>query len=318
MEKENANKKNSCLIGAKGFLMGTADIIPGVSGGTIALIFGIYAELIDSIRAANFKDGFNILLTLSLFWRKKNVKILKQAAQALNFGFLLPLILGILSAIIIASRFLPYLIKTYPTQTNGLFFGLISASIYLPFSMIKELNAKNIFTTCIFASAAFFFLSRNNFEITHSLFTLFWVGVVAISAMILPGISGSYILKTLDQYEFILSTLHDALSLNTQAIISILVFISGLICGILVFARILHYALHHFHCLTLSALTGLMIGGLYAVWPFKTAANTLSLPTNLGYTNTVSIILMIFGLIITVTLIFFNQRANAKAPLKNS
>lgn len=298
--------------------MGTADIIPGISGGTIALILGIYSKLIDSIREIKIRSVLNFLRLLPFFFRQKKRQDLIASAFKLELPFLMPLFMGIISAIFFSSKFIPNLLKDYPSQANGLFFGLILASSYVPFSMIKRANSANIITLVLFAVLAFFVVGLGVAETGHGLATLFGAGALAVSAMILPGVSGSYILAALGQYEFILTKLHQAILLSPDALLVILVFISGLIFGLLSFVRILHWLLHKYHRLTLSALTGLMIGGLRAVWPFKTPQGGLEFPAHIGKIEAQSLALLGLGIIITVSLIYFGRRKHGLAIFDNN
>ncbi|MEM1008187.1 MAG: DUF368 domain-containing protein [Myxococcota bacterium] len=248
-------------VSARGVCMGVADVIPGVSGGTMALILGIYDELIASVRAFD-------LHALKLFFSGR----FRQFAQYTNLSFLLFLATGIFTAILSLAKVIPQLLVNYPKQVNGLFFGLILASIFLVWKQVNSTRIPTLSLAALGAVAAFLLvgLSRGTTP-THPAI-IFLCGAIAIIAMILPGISGSFLLLIMGKYSFILSTLNTVRQQRAldQHLMILVVFAAGCAVGLLLFSRVLHWLLEHYHTQTLALLTGLMIGSLRRIWPFQT------------------------------------------------
>ncbi len=237
--------------------MGTADIIPGVSGGTMALILGIYKELITTISSINI----NSLKTLLSF-------NLKAIEKEFNLSFLIPLILGIFSALIIMARVMHFFMENYSLYTWSLFFGLILGSIVFLLKQIPSLlKPRNILFIILGSFIGYGIVSIVPVTTPESLWFLFLVGFIAISAMILPGISGSFILLLFGKYAFITSALKNPFSEGSIVVISI--FSLGCLCGLLSFSRLLKYCLHHFYNSTMALLAGFMIGSLKKLWPWR-------------------------------------------------
>ena len=240
---------------AKGFCIGAADIVPGVSGGTLAFILGVYPRLINAIKSF---DGEWLRLLMSL-----NIK---GALGRPHFGFLLPLGAGAVCALLFFTRVLPLpaLIQTRPEIIYGLFFGLILGSIIL---LCRHLGARVLQRHALFLPAG---LLLGAFVVTlapastpdHGWF-IFLCGAIAISAMILPGLSGSFILLMLKKYAYIFNALgHFDLSV-------IIPFVLGIVSGLTLFSRFLSWLLDRFYQQTILFITGLLIASLYAVWPFQ-------------------------------------------------
>ena len=235
----------------KGVFMGIAEIIPGVSGGTVAFITGIYEELIDSIKSINTKT-LKLLLTFkfSSFWRE------------INGSFLITLIFGMLTSIVILSRFIVYLLEDHPFKIWGFFFGLIIASGILIFYQIRQVRNTVFlsFLIGLFISSYIALQAPSNTPNTN--FYIFMSGAIAISAMILPGISGSFILVFLSKYEFILKALN---SFDTAVIA---IFLAGCIVGLVTFSRIFSYLFKKYNDIVISVLIGFLGGSLFKIWPF--------------------------------------------------
>lgn len=235
-----------------GFCMGIADIIPGVSGGTIAFISGIYETLINGIKSFNLSN-LSLLLKFRIreFWKR------------IPFPFLIPLGLGILVALFSLSRFLDSLFRTEPEKLWAFFFGLILASIGI---LYRETRPWNIVHVIIFALTAVLTFRLLGLPITQTPPTppyLFMAGAIAISAMILPGISGSYLLVILGKYRQILEIV------NSCDFVSLAYFILGAVVGIFPMVRIVSYLLQKFRRLTILLMTAIMTGALRTVWPWK-------------------------------------------------
>ena len=235
----------------KGVFMGIAEIIPGVSGGTIAFITGIYEELINSIKSV---DGNSIKLLLSfkfsLFWKQ------------INGTFLLTLLMGMLTSILALSRLIVFLIDQHPFKIWGFFFGLIIASAIVIFYQVKTLNSKVVVSTLIGLMVSSYVALEAPSSTPNSNLFIFISGAIAISAMILPGISGSFILVFLSKYEFILS------SLNNFDVAVISIFIGGCVVGLVTFSRVFSYLFKKYNDVVISVLIGFLIGSLFKIWPF--------------------------------------------------
>ena len=246
----------------KGACMGTADAIPGVSGGTVALILGVYHRLIEGIRSFNPKTVLALLRALPGLWNPSRREALIAAAKALHLDFLIPLGLGVVPAIGVATRVLPGLIERHRSFMFALFFGMILASTWVPFSRMPTRAPQHLLALLAGAASAWVLVGFS-VQTTPTLPFIFLCGAIAICAMILPGVSGSYLLQALGQYRYISEALH---SLD---VVTIGVFLCGIGVGITVFVRILSWMLHKAEALTLALLTGLMIGSLRSVWPYQ-------------------------------------------------
>lgn len=248
--------RKAVVLGLKGICMGSADVIPGVSGGTIALITGIYENLIAAIRSIDLSAAQKLL--------RCN---LKEALAHVHLRFLLCLFFGIGLAIISLARLMNYLLHAHPIEIWSLFFGLIAASILVVGKQVSDwIGPAGI---CFVAGAIVAAVIVSLIPVTtpETLWFILLCGVVAICAMILPGISGAFILLILGKYEFITSTLKDPF--QPQNLIVIIVFLAGCTVGLLSFSRVLNYMLQKFHNMTLAFLTGLMTGSMLKIWPWK-------------------------------------------------
>lgn len=292
----------------KGFLMGTADVIPGVSGGTIALVVGIYTELIDSIKNMTPRKVWAFIWGLLTFWKPSGRSKLNAAGSALNFGFLLPLGIGIVCAILFASTWIPPLIRSQPAETNAVFFGLILASIYVPVSKMDMNRLPHFILLILAALLTYRLVGAGGIHSTHGWLSIFFSGAFAISAMILPGLSGAYILKILGEYEFILDSLHKALKLDWTGVGIVLLFIFGICCGLAVFSRILSWLLHHYLSATMAILAGIMLGALRSVWPYKSVDQmTNILPSQMDSGNVALFGYFALGIAIASALIYLDR-----------
>ena len=245
----NLDLKEMVLIFLRGLFMGSADIVPGVSGGTIALITGIYERLIHAISCIKF--GFLKPLLKADFKGFKD-KLLEE----IDFELFIPLILGIGIAFITLAKVISYLLDTQTAYTFSFFLGLILASAYILYTKLENINIKLILITVIGIILSYIFVGLNPIATNHSLIVIFISGLIAICAMILPGISGSFLLLLLGQYQYILN------ALNSRNIIEILVFVIGAVIGILGFSKLLNYLLEKYESATMAFLIGIMVGTL--------------------------------------------------------
>ena len=246
------NLKDYVVLVLKGMGMGAADVVPGVSGGTIAFIVGIYDELIDSIKSINWEN-------LRLLF-KGNIK---QFFLNINAGFLFSVILGIGISVFSLAKLITWLLVEHPILVWSFFFGLVLASTWFVSKDIKERTWKTILSFIVGAGIAFYITVATPAETPSNLLFIFLCGAIAICAMILPGISGSFILVLLGKYFFVME------AVKSFDLLIIAVFGAGACVGITSFSRILSYALKHFRNITLSVLTGFMLGSLNKVWPWK-------------------------------------------------
>ncbi|MUM78315.1 DUF368 domain-containing protein [Pseudodesulfovibrio sp. F-1] len=250
------NKREAALLWAKGVCMGTADIIPGVSGGTIAFITGIYGQLVDAIRSFD-----------AVFVRRLFDLDIAGALASVHLRFLACLLLGVLTAVVGMAQVVNWLLHSHPIEIWALFFGLIAASVYVVGREIRPLNAVNLALTALGAAVSYALVGMIPVTTPETLPFIFLCGAIAICAMILPGISGAFLLLMLGKYEYITGTLRNPLAADNLLVIA--VFACGAGVGIIVFSRILHYLLHRWHVAAVSVLTGFMLGALRKVWPWK-------------------------------------------------
>ncbi|OEK06731.1 DUF368 domain-containing protein [Roseivirga misakiensis] len=241
----------------KGIAMGGADVVPGVSGGTIAFITGIYEKLLDSIKSVDL-TALNLL-------KKFEIKALWEH---INGTFLLVLFAGIVTSFLSLSKLITFLLENYPIQLWSFFFGLIVISALMVLREIKQWNVGVFIAIFIGAVIAYVITSAVPSETPDSPWFLFIVGAVAICAMILPGISGSFIVLLFGKYEYMMSALKE------RSIVDILIFMAGCLVGILSFARVISWLFKKYHNITIGVLSGFMIGALNKVWPWKETIET--------------------------------------------
>jgi putative membrane protein len=244
--------KDYLFLGLKGIAMGAADVVPGVSGGTIAFITGIYEELLNTINAVNWA-GLKKLKTegVKSFWKH------------INGNFIVALFLGIGISVYKLAGLVTYLMANQAVLLWSFFFGLIIASIYLVGKMVAKWDLLKIIGLSIGTGVSFYITLLPPMENPNASWYIFLSGAIAICAMILPGISGSFILLLLGSYELILTSIKD-LKLTIIA-----VFASGCIVGLLSFSKLLSWMFKKYHDLTIAILTGFLIGSLNKIWPWK-------------------------------------------------
>ncbi len=260
------NFQQYVIICLKGIAMGAADVVPGVSGGTIAFISGIYEELIETIHKLDF--GFFKI------WRKES---LFKAWKQYNLGFLVVLMLGIFTSILSLAKLITWLLANHPILVWSFFFGLIIASIVYIAKQITRWNWLSILAILIAAALSYFITIIEPMGSPDSTWFLFFAGFIAIIAMILPGISGSFILLLLGAYEAVIGTITQFIegitamdwTLFSEAFIKLMVFALGAILGLKAFSRVLNWMFKHHKNTILAVLTGFMIGALNKIWPWK-------------------------------------------------
>lgn len=253
----NRTLKDYAVLLLKGIGMGAADVVPGVSGGTIAFIVGIYEELINSIKSINV-SSLRLLFTLRL----------KEFWKAINGTFLLTVVSGILISIFSLAKLITYLLENHPVLVWAFFFGLVLASTYVVSKRIKKLSLSRWITFAIGAVAAYFITVATPGHTPDGLWFIFVSGAIAICAMILPGISGSFILVLLGKYFYIMTAVK---SFNIPIMFT---FACGAGIGIISFSNVLSWLLRKYHDLTIALLAGFMLGSLNKVWPWKETIET--------------------------------------------
>jgi len=282
--------KNKILLFLKGFLMGICDLIPGISGGTIAFITGIYTRLITAVKNISpklFFDFFKCIINK----KKSDLSELKEDIKKTDFIFLLILILGIATAFLAGSRVVKFLLDNYFVYTLSFFIGLVLASSKIIFNHIKNHSIKNRLFCIIGFIFGVLLAVLIPLTVSPSLYYVFFGGFLAISAMFLPGISGAFILLIMGLYEFMINVLHDI-----QGNLSyFLIFILGALLGVFVISRVISFLFKKDKCKTLYTLLGLVIGSLSI--PLKKIAETAVL-----YTSNIFIMIcfMILGILSVV------------------
>lgn len=279
---------------ARGLLMGAADVIPGVSGGTMALILGIYERLIAALSE---------IVSAVLALVHLNMTDVRHHLRRVEWMLLIPLGLGIVTAIGVGAVVLKPLLETYPAHTNGLFFGLVAASLVIPWQRIERLTRRDVLLGLAAAVLAFFLTglpARAGDDPT--LLRVFATAAVAICAMILPGVSGAFLLKAMGLYETSLNAVREF------DVVYVLVFVAGAVVGLGLFSKVLHGLLKHHHDLTMAVLLGLMAGALRALWPwFDETTHALLLPGD-GDPVLAVVALAVLGFVFVTAMIRLGRR----------
>jgi len=293
------HRKDYVTLVFKGFGMGMADIIPGISGGTIAFLFGIYEDLINSIKSVDLKF-------LQLLCRFK----IKQAFSSVAWQFLGTLFFGVGGAILLFSKLISWLLHNRQALIFSFFFGLILATVPIIARIIKRWTFFRILTVVLSACGTYFFVGMVPLATPEAPWFLFLSGVVAISAMILPGISGAFILVLLGKYHFILD------AVNGRDIFSLGIFLLGVGVGIVSFVRVLSWLFNKYHDLTVTIITGIIIGSLRKIWPWKEITEVMTtnhgkiipivevniLPTQFNGDVILGLVIMVAGFILAMML----------------
>lgn len=287
---------NYMWIYIKGMLMGMADVVPGVSGGTLALITGIYERLIKAIARVD-GDFFGALLKLNI----------ARAWRHIDGWFLLAVFAGILTAIFMFAGVLSHLLASQPVLTWSFFMGLIVAAAFL--LVAAERSKKLLHWLWLLLGIVFGYVLS-----TQALFVLptgsvgiFLAGMIAICAMILPGISGSLILVLLGKYALLLEAAHQ------REWLTLSIFACGALLGLLLFSKLLKWLLAHYHKAMIYFLSGLMLGTVFKVWPWQTVAEVNVWPWQHGSPQYLMSVVMLFSGVIVVTGLFYWGRKTKQA-----
>jgi putative membrane protein len=265
---------------AHGLMMGVADSVPGISGGTIAFVVGIYDKLLDSIG-----QGFRAIISLIRF----DLAGVKRHLGLVQWKLIIPLFAGIGTALVIAAGIVPDLLERYPSQARAVFLGMVGASIAVPWSRMSERTVSHLGMAVVSAVAAFVLSGLPPGTVADPTMTqVFLTAMIAICAMILPGVSGAFLLLVFGMYEPTLEAVHDR-NLGYVA-----TFAGGAVLGLGSFSIVLGAALRRFHDTTMAILIGLMVGSLRALWPWQTDDRELLGPDN-GSSLTTALALALAG-----------------------
>lgn len=252
-EKKQRTPKEYVGLVLKGMAMGASDVVPGVSGGTMAFILGIYQELLGSIKDVANPDLIKAIFSFNI----------KKVFEIVNWQFLVAVVAGIGIAVVSLAGILEYLLENQPVFLWSFFFGLVLASIIMVQKQVGSWNTGTVVALVVAAIGAYILVGRVPAETPNTWWFLMLSGMVAICAMILPGISGSFILVLMGKYQTVLSAVSD-FDITTLAFIAI-----GAVIGLVTFAQVLSWLFKNYNDLTVAALIGLMIGSLRKIWPWK-------------------------------------------------
>jgi len=259
-----ANRKRSLRdyfgLLARGYAMGSADVVPGVSGGTMAFILGIYEELIFSIRAVARKDFWDALLHGRI----------KEALWAINLPFLVAVGGGIMLAFLTLAKGLEWMLLNKPIYIWSFFFGLVLASVITVAGRVKKWKPSLVGALILAAIGAYLLVGAVPAQTPDSSLYVFLSGALASTAMILPGISGAFILVLLGKYQFALS------AVNNRDLVSLVLLGAGAAVGLVTFAQVLGWLFRKHHDLTVAILTGFMLGSLRKLWPWKEVIESIT------------------------------------------
>lgn len=305
MSSQNLSKYLVLVI--KGFCMGAANVVPGVSGGTMALILGIYEELIHAIRSLNLR-----------FLRLIAMLKIREAFSSVSWPFLLSVCLGVLVATLSLAEALSWLLFTYPVVVWSFFFGLILSSIFTVGRVVREWRIPTFVAIGVGAVGAYFLFGMIPVATPNAAWFLVLSGFLAICAMILPGISGAYILVLLGKYHYTLE------ALNNRDFQSLFLLMVGAVAGLLSFVRVLDWLLKRYYDLTMAILIGLMLGSLRRIWPWKETLTTFIdshgnevpalqvniLPPGLDTEVVLAFLFMLLGFAVVISLNYWEHKKN--------
>lgn len=295
----NDRRRFDPLDALRGFAMGSADIVPGVSGGTIALILGFYERLVHNIH-----QGARVLGAVV----RLDMRRAKEVFASIEWGFLLTLLAGIGVAVLSLARLISYLLDNHPVGTSAVFFGLVAGSVVIAWGYIRAPAPVHVAIAAAVAVVAFLLLGLRSAPTTNpTVWFVFLAGAVAICAMILPGVSGSFILLMLGLYDYIIDAVKD-FDLGVLAVFGV-----GAILGLALFSSFLDSMLRRYHDAVIAGLVGLMLGSLRVLWPWPNGTDdaTLGAPDS-GW----PLALVLAAVAATVVLIFgvLGRRREAVTP----
>ena len=280
-QPSSRNLKDYVGLAARGFAMGASDIVPGVSGGTMALILGIYEELIQSIRAVLNPEAIKLLLRFKI----------KQALDLLPWKFLVSVALGIFLAVFSMSYALEWVLDRYPSLLWAFFFGLVAASILMVGKKVQKWGVMPVLAIVVGAVGAYTVVGLVPIETPNTWWFWFLSGVIAISAMVLPGVSGAFILVLLGKYKGLLS------AVTNQDFVTLFLVVAGAGVGIVSVAQVLGWLFKRYHDTTVAFLAGMLIGSLRKVWPWKESLDSVKnvLPPSFTWGVVLAVLLLVAG-----------------------
>jgi len=282
--------------------MGAADVVPGVSGGTVALVLGIYQRLIGVVN-----DGSHVLGRLV----RGDVRGAIERLRALDWAFVIPLVVGIGVAVVSLAGVIEHLLETQPVRMAALFFGLVAGSAVVAARLVQGWNARRIAVMAVTAVVAFVVLGLRSGPVADpSLVMYLAAGAIAICAMILPGVSGSFLLLMLGMYDNVLGAVTD------RDLVVLAVFLVGCVVGLALFSRVLHWGLVHHEATLLAGLIGLLIGSLRVLWPWPGGTESTEMAWPAG-DIVVPVVLALagFAVVLVVTAIGERTRHQSDADL---
>lgn len=289
----------------RGGVIGAVEVVPGVSGGTLALVVGVYETLITA--AGELVRG--VVTAAKALVRRESMDGARAHFARVRWGVIVPLGIGMLAAVVVVSATLAPLIEDHPVETRALFAGLIVASLIVPARMVGRWGPREVGLALVAAAAAFFFTGLTGVERNDpSLWLVMGAASLAVCALVLPGVSGSFLLLVLGMYTSTLAAVNDRNLTYLGA------FAIGAIAGLSVFVTGLQWMLAHHHALTLAVMTGLMLGSLRALWPWQADDASLEAPS--GALGTVAIVFVVG--IASVALLLLLERAASRGSEEDS
>jgi putative membrane protein len=297
-KEDRRGLKDYLGVTARGFVMGAADVVPGVSGGTMAFILGIYEELIQAIHSADL-TFIRRLLTLRF----------RAAFADFPWRFLLALGIGIVTAIVSLANMIDYALDNYPALIYAFFFGLVLASAVVVRKRVGGWTIPVIIGAVLGIVVGYSIVGLVPMETPDDWWFLFLSGAIAINAMILPGISGAFVMLLLGKYQFVLQ------AVINRDIVSIAIVLAGAAVGLMSFVRVLRWMFRNYHDLTVAVLIGLILGALRKVWPWKEAVEINGrlienniMPAGITTEVVIAVILMVIGFLTVLLLDYLAAR----------
>lgn len=268
--------------------MGSADVVPGVSGGTMALVLGIYERLVAAIRTVAWAAGRLL---------RGDLRGARERAAAADWGLLVPLVAGIALAVLSLARLIEYLLEERPVEISAVFFGLVAASVVVAVGYLKRPAPSHAAIAAAAAAVTFLVLGLRGSAVSDPpLVIVFGSGALAICAMILPGISGSFILLMVGMYDYMLSALND------RDLPVIAVFLAGCAIGLGLFSSVLDWLLRTHHDVVLAVLIGLMVGSLRVVWPWPEGTDSAAIEAPVAGEWPAAVLLALAGAVVVLAL----------------
>lgn len=270
----------------RGAAIGTAEVLPGISGGTVMMIVGIYEHLIRS--AGHFVGGIKGLLT--------DKPAAYEDLRQVRWDIVIPVILGMFPALLLGAKFIAPAVEDYPIQTFGVFFGMSVAAVLIPILAVgRDWNLRNVLVAFVSGIAAFLFFGLPIQQLAANPFVVFLAAAIAICALALPGLSGSFLLLSFGLYEPTLN------AVNERDFGYLAAFAGGAILGLALFVRALQHMLERHHGVTLAVVTGLMFGALRALWPWQVEDERVLLPPTEFVPQTVGLMVAGAAVVLFIT-----------------